>query len=98
MSKKILITGAAGFIGSHLVEKLYKDGYDLKILVPYNTDNSWGWIDSLDEETKNNIEIISGDVCDQDLVRKKTKNERTLRTHEHCELTKIGRALRTDGN
>ena len=74
MSKKILITGAAGFIGSHLVEKLFKDGYNLKILVPYNTDNSWGWIDSLDEEIKNNIEIISGDVCDQDLVRKITKD------------------------
>ena len=57
-----------------MVEKLFKDGYDLKILVPYNTDNTWGWIDSLDEETKNNIEIISGDVCDQDLVRKITKD------------------------
>ena len=71
---KVLITGSEGFIGSHLVEKLFKDGYNLKILVPYNTDNSWGWIDSLDEEIKNNIEIISGDVCDQDLVRKITKD------------------------
>ena len=72
MKKKILVTGAAGFIGSHLVEKLFNDGYDLKILVPYNTDNSWGWIDSLNDQIKNNIEIISGDVCDQDLVRKIT--------------------------
>ena len=74
MSKKILITGAAGFIGSHLVEKLFNDGYNLKILVPYNVDNSWGWIDSLDEEVKNNIEIVSGDLCDQDLVRKITND------------------------
>jgi NAD dependent epimerase/dehydratase len=74
MTKKILVTGAAGFIGSHLVEKLFKDGYDLKILVPYNTDNSWGWIDSLDDQIKDNIEIISGDVCDQDLVRKCTRD------------------------
>ena len=74
MTKKILVTGAAGFIGSHLVEKLFKDGYDLKILVPYNTDNSWGWIDSLDDQIKDNIEIISGDVCDQDLVRKSTRD------------------------
>ena len=40
MSKKILITGAAGFIGSHLVEKLFKDGFNLKLLVPYNVDTS----------------------------------------------------------
>ena len=38
MTKKILITGAAGFIGSHLVERLFKDGYDLKLLLPYNVD------------------------------------------------------------
>ena len=74
MSKKILITGAAGFIGSHLVEKLFKDGYNLKLLVPYNVDNSWGWIDSLDEKIKNNVEIVSGDVCDQDLIGKITKD------------------------
>ena len=74
MTKKILITGAAGFIGSHLVERLFKDGYDLKLLLPYNVDNSWGWIDTLDNEIKNNVEIICGDICDQDLVRKITKD------------------------
>ena len=73
MKKNILITGGAGFIGSHLVEKLVKLGYRVKTIVPYNIDNSWGWIDTFEKKIKNNIEVISGDICDQNLVSKEMK-------------------------
>ena len=73
MSKKILITGAAGFIGSHLVEKLFKDGYNLKLLVPYNVDNSWGWIDSLDEKINELIYKQASEAEITDYVFKNNK-------------------------
>tara|TARA_B100000795_G_scaffold269266_1_gene258135 strand:+ start:1735 stop:2733 length:999 start_codon:yes stop_codon:yes gene_type:complete len=71
--KKILITGGAGFIGSHLVEKLVKQGHKVKTIVPYNINNSWGWIDTLPQSIKDNIEVISGDICDQNFVLKESK-------------------------
>ena len=74
MKKKILVTGGGGFIGSHLVETLIKDGYSVKTIVPYNSNNSWGWIDSFEPNIKKNLEIISGDICDQNLVSKLVKN------------------------
>ena len=49
--KKILITGADGFIGSHLVEFFVKKGYEVKALCLYNSIGSWGWLDSIDEKT-----------------------------------------------
>ena len=74
MKKKILVTGGGGFIGSHLVETLIKDGHSVKTIVPYNSNNSWGWIDSFEPNIKKNLEIISGDICDQNLVSKLVKN------------------------
>ena len=62
--KKVLVTGADGFIGSHLVELLFKKGYEVKAFCLYNSNNSYGWIDDLDESIKNNIEIILGDIRD----------------------------------
>tara|TARA_Y100000589_G_C27197583_1_gene647673 strand:- start:7763 stop:8761 length:999 start_codon:yes stop_codon:yes gene_type:complete len=62
--KKVLVTGADGFIGSHLVELLVKKGYEVKAFCLYNSNNSYGWIDDLDESIKNNIEIILGDIRD----------------------------------
>lgn len=62
--KKILVTGADGFIGSHLVEELVLKGYKVKAFVMYNSFNSWGWIDTLPAEIKNHIEIFSGDIRD----------------------------------
>lgn len=72
--KKILITGASGFIGSHLTEKLVNLGYFVKVIVPYNVENSWGWLDYLDTKIKKNLEVISGDICDQDLINKSVKD------------------------
>ena len=46
MIKKVLVTGADGFIGSHLVEELIKEGYDVKAFVFYNSFNTWGWLDT----------------------------------------------------
>jgi NAD dependent epimerase/dehydratase len=62
--KQVLITGADGFIGSHLVEKLLDEGCKVKAFVYYNSFNSWGWLDSLPEEKLKNIEIFAGDIRD----------------------------------
>ena len=62
--KKVLVTGADGFIGSHLVEKLVQSGYQVKAFVQYNSFGTWGWIDSLPKEIKQQIEIFSGDIRD----------------------------------
>ncbi|MFI3177712.1 MAG: NAD-dependent 4,6-dehydratase LegB [Eubacteriales bacterium] len=66
---KILVTGADGFIGSHLVEELIRKGYDVKAFVCYNSFGTWGWIDSLPDSMKNKIEIFQGDVRDPSGVR-----------------------------
>ena len=62
--KKLLVTGADGFIGSHLVEILVQSGYQVKAFVQYNSFGTWGWIDSLPIEIKQQIEIFSGDIRD----------------------------------
>ena len=73
MKKKILVTGGSGFIGSHLVEKLIKLGHQVKTIIPYNIDNSWGWIDSFEKVLKKNLNVVTGDVCDTSLMLKETK-------------------------
>ncbi len=67
--KKCLVTGADGFIGSHLVELLINKNYDVKALCQYNSFGSWGWLDYLSKDLINNIEVISGDIRDQDCVK-----------------------------
>lgn len=62
--KKILVTGADGFIGSHLVEELVKKGYQVKAFVLYNSFNTWGWLDTLDQEIMRQVEIFQGDIRD----------------------------------
>jgi len=59
---KILVTGADGFIGSHLVELLFSQGFSIKALVQYNSFNNWGWLEDLN--CKNEIEVCSGDIRD----------------------------------
>lgn len=62
--KKILVTGADGFIGSHLTEKLVRQGYQVKAFVQYNSFNSWGWLDHSPKKIKDNLEIFAGDIRD----------------------------------
>lgn len=62
--KKILVTGADGFIGSHLVEELAKKGYQVRAFVYYNSFNTWGWLDTLPQDIIQNIEIFQGDIRD----------------------------------
>lgn len=64
MEKKIFITGADGFIGSHLTESLVRSGFSVRAFVMYNSFNSWGWLDHVPAEVKASIEIIAGDVRD----------------------------------
>lgn len=67
--KKVLVTGADGFIGSHLVESLLEKGYDVKAFTYYNSFNRWGWLDSFSKEKLNEIEVFSGDIRDPNGVR-----------------------------
>ncbi|MEE9117294.1 MAG: NAD-dependent 4,6-dehydratase LegB [Calditrichia bacterium] len=64
--KKILITGAGGFIGSHLAERCVEKGYEVKAFIRYNSKNNWGWLES--SAFKNEIEVYTGDVRDFDSV------------------------------
>ena len=67
---KVLVTGADGFIGSHLVESLVECGHDVRALVLYNSFNSWGWLDTLRSEILDSIEVIPSDIRDGDSMYK----------------------------
>lgn len=74
MSKKVLVTGADGFIGSHLVERLLELGYEVSAFVFYNSFNSWGWLDTFDKSILKNVRIFSGDIRDPNGVEESLKN------------------------
>ena len=69
MKNKILITGADGFIGSHLTEYLVNKGYSVKAFTLYNSFNSWGCLDFIDEKIKKEIEVIQGDIRDFESIK-----------------------------
>ncbi len=69
-NQKILVTGAGGFIGSHVTECLVKQGYKVKAFVEYNSFNSWGWLDFVSKDILSEVEIFSGDVRDPFGVKK----------------------------
>lgn len=64
MSRTILVTGADGFIGSHLIEELVRRGYDVRAFVYYNSFNSWGWLDHAPKSVKGCLDVFSGDIRD----------------------------------
>lgn len=68
--KKVLVTGADGFIGSHLTEHLLQAGADVRAFVYYNSFNSWGWLDESSEDIKRSIDVFAGDIRDPHGVRK----------------------------
>lgn len=72
--KKVLVTGADGFIGSHLVEKLLEEGCKVKAFVYYNSFNNWGWLDTFSSEKLSQIEIFAGDIRDANGVRTAMKD------------------------
>lgn len=71
--KKILVTGADGFIGSHLTEYLVKEGYDVRAFVMYNSFSSWGWLDQSAKEIRDSLDVFSGDIRDPHGVRNAMK-------------------------
>ncbi|HPE95033.1 MAG TPA: NAD-dependent 4,6-dehydratase LegB [Bacillota bacterium] len=73
MNNRILVTGADGFIGSHLTEELVNQGYNVKAFVLYNSFNTWGWLDTLPKSIMNNVEVFAGDVRDPNGVREAMK-------------------------
>lgn len=74
LNKKVLVTGADGFIGSHLTEALVRKGYSVRAFVYYNSFNSWGWLDEVPPEIKNSIEVFSGDIRDPHGVKTAMKD------------------------
>jgi NAD dependent epimerase/dehydratase len=69
---KVLVTGADGFIGSHLVEMLVKEGYQVKALAQYNSFNHWGWLE--DVSCLKDVEVLSGDIRDPHFCKSITKD------------------------
>lgn len=70
---KILVTGADGFIGSHLIEALVRKGFNVRAFVFYNSYNSWGWLDQCGDDVKGNFEVFAGDVRDPHGIKEAMK-------------------------
>lgn len=69
MEKKVLVTGADGFIGSHLTELLVENGYEVRAFAFYNSFNTWGWLDTLPASIMDHVEVFTGDIRDPNGVR-----------------------------
>ena len=71
---KVLVTGAGGFIGSHLTELLIREGVEVKAFVHYNSLGTWGWIDSFPKELRDSVEVFAGDIRDPHGVKEAMKD------------------------
>ena len=76
--KKVLVTGADGFIGSHLTEELVKSGAEVRAFAMYNSFNTWGWLDSLPSDVMRHVEVFSGDIRDPNGVREAMRDVDTV--------------------
>ncbi|MGK0466569.1 NAD-dependent 4,6-dehydratase LegB [Clostridium sp.] len=76
--KKVLITGAEGFIGSHLTERLVELGADVTALSQYNSFNNWGWIDTFDKKTLDSIKVVTGDIREYDGMKRIVKGQEVV--------------------
>lgn len=72
---KILVTGADGFIGSHVVETLVKSGHEVRAFVLYNSFNSWGWLDESEQSIRDSIDVFAGDIRDPHGVDKAVEKQ-----------------------
>ena len=68
--KRVLVTGAGGFIGSHLVEALVSCGADVKAFVRYNSRNDWGMLEHIPSGIRENLDVITGDITDSGRLKK----------------------------
>jgi dTDP-glucose 4,6-dehydratase len=78
MKGKVLVTGADGFIGSHLTEALVRSGYDVRAFVLYNSLNHWGWLESCAADVRGEFEVFCGDIRDANGVREAMKGCRIV--------------------
>jgi dTDP-glucose 4,6-dehydratase len=76
--RKVLVTGAAGFIGSHLTEALARDGAEVRAFVRYNSRNDYGWLEQLDETLRDEVEIFRGDLTNPEAVSSAVKDRETV--------------------
>lgn len=76
--KKVLVTGAEGFIGSHLTERLVELGADVTALVQYNSFNNWGWIDTFDKNVLDSIKVETGDIRELDGMNRIIKGQEVV--------------------
>ena len=72
-SSTILVTGADGFIGSHLTEALVRSGFEVRAFVYYNSFNSWGWLEKCAEDVKGKFEVLTGDIRDPHGIKEAMK-------------------------
>lgn len=78
ISNRVLVTGADGFIGSHLVEMLLDQGFDVRAFCQYNSFGSWGWLDHIHADKKNSVDVVLGDIRDPLSVRQAMTNCSTV--------------------